>query len=137
MNAISSQPQIINLPKFLDRRGNLSFIEQGQHVPFDIARTYWVYDVPGGETRGGHAYHRNQELIVALSGSFDVVLINTAGERSVWHMSRSYCGLYIPNGWWRELENFSTNSLALVLASTPYDPADYIRDFKKFRKEGV
>lgn len=131
------KPLIIDLPKFLDRRGNLSFIEQGQHIPFDIARTYWVYDVPGGEKRGGHAYRQNQELIVALSGSFDVVLTNPQGERHVWHMNRSYYGLYIPNGWWREMENFSTNSLALVLASTPYTPADYIRDFDQFRKEGV
>lgn len=131
------KPLIIDLPKFLDRRGNLSFIEQGQHIPFDIARTYWVYDVPGGEKRGGHAYRQNQELIVALSGSFDVVLTNPQGERHVWHMNRSYYGLYIPNGWWRELENFSTNSLALVLASTPYSPEDYIRDFDLFRKEGV
>lgn len=139
MNTISSQPQIINLPKFLDRRGNLSFIEQGQHIPFDIARTYWVYDVPGGEKRGGHAYRQNQELIVALSGSFDVVLTNPQGERHVWHMNRSYYGLYVPNMWWRELENFSTNSLALVVASTPYNSDDYIRDYAQYltcRKEG-
>lgn len=137
MTITNSQPHIIDLPKFLDRRGNLSFIEQGKHIPFEIARTYWVYDVPGGETRGGHAYRENQELIVALSGSFDVVLTNPQGERSIWHMNRSYYGLYIPSGWWREMENFSTNSLALVLASTPYTPADYIRDFDQFRKEGV
>lgn len=137
MDNIPTEPAIIDLPKFLDRRGNLSFIEQGQHIPFDIARTYWVYDVPGGETRGGHAYRQNQEIIVALSGSFDVVLINPRGERQVWHMNRSYYGLYVPNMWWRELENFSTNSLALILASTAYDPADYIRDFDQFRKEGV
>ena len=130
-------PEIINLPKFLDRRGNLSVIEQGQHIPFDIARTYWVYDVPGGEKRGGHAYRQNQELIVALSGSFDVVLTNPQGGRQVWHMNRSYYGLYAPHLWWRELENFSTNSLALVLASTPFDETDYIRDFDQFRKEGV
>lgn len=135
MNAELATPTIIDLPKFLDRRGNLSFIEQGQHIPFNIARTYWVYDVPGGEKRGGHAYRTNQELIVALSGSFDVVLTNAKGERRVWHMNRSYYGLYVPNMWWRELENFSTNSLALVLASTPYDGADYIRDFDQFRKE--
>lgn len=135
MNNIPTAPTIIDLPKFLDRRGNLSFIEQGQHIPFDIARTYWVYDVPGGEKRGGHAYRTNQELIVALSGSFDVVLTNMKGERRVWHMNRSYYGLYVPRLWWRELENFSTNSLALILASTPYDGADYIRDFDQFRKE--
>ncbi len=137
MNPASATPTIIDLPKFLDRRGSLSFIEQGQHIPFDIARTYWVYDVPGGEKRGGHAYRQNQELIVALSGSFDVVLTNPQGGRQVWHMNRSYYGLYVPTMWWRELENFSTNSLALILASTPYDPADYIRDFDQFRKEGV
>ncbi|MGN0828519.1 MAG: sugar 3,4-ketoisomerase [Akkermansia sp.] len=137
MDDIPTEPAIIDLPKFLDRRGNLSFIEQGQHIPFDIARTYWVYDVPGGETRGGHAYRQNQELIVALSGSFDVVLTNSQGERRVWHMNRSYYGLYVPSMWWREMENFSTNSLALVLASTPYNPEDYIRDFDQFRKEGV
>ena len=137
MNAPNTQPKIIDLPKFLDCRGNLSFIEQVKHIPFQIARTYWVYDVPGGETRGGHAYRNNKEFIVALSGSFDVLLTNQQGERKKWHMNRSYYGLFIPNGWWRELENFSTNSLALVLASTPYDPADYIRDFEQFRKENI
>ena len=131
----NSTPHIVNLPKFLDRRGNLSFIEEEKHIPFKIARTYWIYDVPGGEKRGGHAYRENQELVVALSGSFDVVLINALGERRVWHLNRSYYGLYIPKGYWRELENFSTNSLALVLASTMYNAADYIRDFEQFRKE--
>lgn len=134
---ITKQPGIIDLPKIIDRRGNLSIIEENNHIPFKIVRTYWVYDVPGGERRGGHAFHQNEEFIVALSGSFDVVLTNTAGERHVWHLNRSYYGLYIPNGWWRELENFATNSLALVLASTPYTPEDYIRDFNQFRKEGV
>ena len=128
-------PTIIDLPKFLDRRGSLSFIEQDKHVPFEIARTYWVYDVPGGSKRGGHAYRRNQEFIVALSGSFDVVLVNERGEKKIWHMNRSYYGLYIPSGWWRELENFATNSVALVLSSTSYDPDDYIRDFEQYRKE--
>lgn len=128
-------PTIIDLPKFLDRRGSLSFIEQDKHVPFEIARTYWVYDVPGGSKRGGHAYRRNQEFIVALSGSFDVVLVNERGEKKIWHMNRSYYGLYIPSGWWRELENFATNSVALVLSSTAYDPDDYIRDFEQYRKE--
>lgn len=126
-------PYLAALPKFLDARGNLSFIEQGSHIPFDITRTYWIYDVPGGETRGGHAFRENEEFIVALSGSFDVVLINPAGEKKVWHLNRSYFGLYVPSGWWREMENFSTNSLALVLASRPYDERDYIRDFNLFR----
>lgn len=127
-------PKIIELPKFLDRRGNLSFIEQERHIPFTIARTYWIYDVPGGEKRGGHAFLTNKEFIVALSGSFDIVLTNPEGERQVWHMNRSYYGLYVPNGWWRELENFSTNSLAMVLSSTAYIADDYIRDFDQFRK---
>ena len=132
---MTSLPEIIDLPKILDKRGNLSIIEEKHHVPFKIERVYWIYDVPGGEKRGGHAFRRNQELIVALSGSFDVVLTNATGERQVWHMNRSYYGLYIPNGWWRELENFSTNSLALVLASIPYSEDDYIRDFEQFKKE--
>lgn len=130
-----SEPTIIDLPKILDRRGNLSIIEEYLHIPFNIQRVYWVYDVPGGEKRGGHAYHKNCEFIVALSGSFDVVLTNQQGEKQVWHMNRSYYGLYIPNMWWRELENFSTNSLTLVLASTPYSADDYIRDFEVYRKE--
>lgn len=135
METTNTAPGIIQLPKFLDSRGNLSFIEEGKHIPFPISRTYWVYDVPGGENRGGHAYHNNEEFIVALSGSFDIVLTAPSGERRVWHMNRSYYGLYIPSGWWRELENFSTNSLALVLASQPYDENEYIRDFEQFRKE--
>lgn len=130
-----STPYIVNLPKFLDRRGNLSFIEEEKHIPFKIARTYWIYDVPGGEKRGGHAYRENQELVVALSGSFDVILIDASGKQQVWQLNRSYYGLFIPRGYWRELENFSTNSLALVLASTPFDETDYIRDFDQFRKE--
>lgn len=135
MNTAPTTPTIINLPKFLDARGNLSFIEQSRHIPFDIARAYWIYDVPGGERRGGHAFRQNQEFIVALSGSFDVVLTSARGNRQVWHLNRSYYGLFIPKGYWRELENFSTNSLALVLASTKYDSEDYIRDFELFRKE--
>lgn len=128
-------PEIIELPKILDKRGNLSIIEESLHIPFKIERVYWIYDVPGGEKRGGHAFRRNQELIVALSGSFDVVLTNAAGARQAWHMNRSYYGIYVPNGWWRELKNFSTNSLALVLASIPYSEEDYIRDFEQFKKE--
>ncbi len=114
-----SDVKIIQLPKFLDERGNLSFVEELNHIPFKIERTYWIYDVPGGETRGGHAYKENQEFIVALSGSFDVVLDDGA-EKKTFHLNRSYYGLYVPNGLWRAMENFSTNSLALVLASVPY-----------------
>lgn len=126
-------PQIINLPKFLDERGNLSFVEQENHVPFVIRRTYWLYDVPGGECRGGHAYKENQEFIVALSGSFDVVL-DDGKDKKIFTLNRSYYGLYVPKGLWREMENFSTNSLALILSSTDYDASDYIRDYNLFIK---
>ena len=127
------QPQIIELPKFLDTRGNLSFIEQENHIPFIIRRTYWLYDVPGGEARGGHAYRENQEFIVALSGSFDVILDNGT-EKQTFTLNRSYYGLYVPKGLWREMENFSTNSLALILSSTDYNANDYIRDYDEFIK---
>ena len=126
-------PQIINLPKFLDSRGNLSFVEQNNHIPFTIKRIYWLYDVPGGECRGGHAYKDNQEFIVALSGSFDVILDNGM-EKKTFTLNRSYYGLYVPRGLWREMENFSTNSLALILSSTDYDANDYIRDYDVFQK---
>ena len=125
--------QIIHLPKFLDTRGNLSFIEEEKHIPFKIARSYWIYDVPGGEIRGGHAYRNNEEFIVALSGSFDVILDN-GKEKRTYQLNRSYYGLYVPKGWWRSIENFSTNSLALVLASIPYDKEDYIYDFEEFQR---
>ena len=117
--------KLIDLPKFLDRRGNLSFVEEFKQVPFKIKRSYWIYDVPGGEARGGHAYKENEEFIIALSGSFNVVLDN-GNEKKIFHLNRSYYGLYIPHGLWREMNNFSTNSLALVLASTPYNSEDYI-----------
>lgn len=124
--------KIINLPKFLDARGNLSFIEENNHIPFKIERTYWIYDVPGGETRGGHAYKENQEFIVALSGSFDIVL-DDGNTSKVFSLNRSHYGLYVPKGIWRQMENFSTNSLALVLASTKYDIFDYIFDYEVFK----
>lgn len=126
--------QIIQLPKILDYRGNLSFIEGDNHIPFKIKRSYWIYDVPGGETRGGHAYKENEEFIVALSGSFDVVL-DDGKERKVYSLNRSYYGLYVPKMYWREMENFSTNSLALVLSSTDYNELDYIRDYNDFVKQ--
>ena len=124
---------MVNLPKFLDTRGNLSFVEQENHIPFAIKRTYWLYDVPGGECRGGHAYRENQEFIVALSGSFDVIL-DDGKEKKTFTLNRSYYGLYVPKGLWREMENFSTNSLALILSSTDYDAYDYVRDYDEFRK---
>lgn len=125
-------PKIIQLPRVLDNRGNLSFVEQQRHIPFEIQRTYWIYDVPGGEERGGHAFKSNQEFIIALSGSFDVNLTN-GSERLRFTLNRSYYGLYIPAGWWRTMDNFSTNSFSLILASSPYDPEDYIRNFEEFR----
>jgi dTDP-4-dehydrorhamnose 3,5-epimerase-like enzyme len=128
-----SDAQIIKLPKFLDSRGNLSFIEEGSHIPFEIKRSYWIYDVPGGETRGGHAYIENQEFIVALSGSFDI-LLDDGNEKKVFSLNRSYYGLYIPKGIWRSMENFSTNSLSFILASTYFDKSDYLYDYEQFKK---
>ena len=123
--------KIIELPKFTDPRGNLSFVEQLNHIPFEIKRTYWIYDVPGGESRGGHAFKRNQEFIVALSGAFEVI-VNDGNEKKVFNMNRSYFGLYIPAGLWREMTNFSTNSLALEFGSIHYDRADYVEDYEEF-----
>lgn len=123
--------KIIELPKFLDSRGNLSFVEQSKHIPFEIKRTYWIYDVPGGESRGGHAFKFTEEFIIALSGSFDVS-VDDGYDKKVFTLNRSYYGLYIPKGLWREINNFSTNSLALEFASTEYDPNDYIRNFMEY-----
>ena len=125
--------KIIDLPKNLDRRGNLSVIEEIKNIPFKIKRTYWIYDVPGGEVRGGHAYKRNQEFIVALSGSFDVILDN-GEELKTYSLNRSYYGLYVPKGVWRQMLNFSTNSLSLILASIKFDVSDYIYDYEQFKK---
>ena len=122
---------LIELPKFLDARGNLSFAQNNTHIPFEIKRTYWLYDVPGGESRGGHAYRETKEFVIALSGSFDVI-VDDGKEKKTFHLNRSYYGLYIPKGMWREMDNFSTNSLALEFASTSYNPEDYIRDYKEF-----
>ena len=124
-------PTLINLPKIFDPRGNLTFIEGQNHIPFDIKRAYWIYDVPGGETRGGHAFRQQDEFIVALSGSFDVEVDN-GKEKNRFHLNRSYFGLHVPAGSWRSMDNFSTNSLALVLASTSFDANDYIRDYSVF-----
>jgi len=124
-------PELVDLPKIDDPRGNLTFIEEELHLPFSIRRVYWIYDVPGGQTRGGHAFREQQEMIVALSGSFDVV-IDDGDESRRFHLNRSYFGLYVPNGLWRFLDNFSTNSVAMVLSSTYYDENDYIRDFGEY-----
>lgn len=128
-----NKPQIIELPKFTDPRGNLSFVEQLNHIPFKICRTYWIYDVPGGEARGGHAFKENQEFIVSLSGAFDVV-VDDGIEKKRFILNRSYYGLYVPAGLWREMENFSTNSLALEFGSIHYDRADYVEDYEQFLK---
>jgi len=125
--------KIINLPKILDPRGNLSFFENNNQIPFNIKRTYWVYDVPGGEIRGGHAFKNSHEFIIALSGSFDVIL-NDGKKEFKYNLNRSYYGLYVPNMFWRSLENFSTNSLALITSSISFDDGDYIRNFEDFKK---
>lgn len=129
----SIKPHIIDLPKVSDPRGNLSFIQNNDQIPFDIERVYWIYDVPGGMFRDGHAFRAQHEFIVALAGSFDVVLHDGKEEKRI-HMSRSYYGLYVPPMTWRAIDNFSTNSVALVLSSTLYDPDDYIRDFELYKK---
>jgi len=125
--------ELINLPKIEDPRGNLTFIEQEKHIPFKIKRVYWIYDVPGGQIRGGHAFKEQNECVVALSGSFDVV-INDGKTEKRYHLNRSYFGLYIPNMLWRHMDNFSTNSVALVLSSTLFHEDDYIRNFVEFVK---
>ncbi|MFP3592559.1 sugar 3,4-ketoisomerase [Chryseobacterium sp. SIMBA_038] len=127
------EARLINLPKILDKRGNLSFFEHPNQIPFEIKRTYWIYDVPGGEMRGSHAFKEQQEFIIALSGSFDVVIHNGDKEQR-FSLNRSYYGLYIPKMYWRRLENFSTNSLALIVSDKSYNEHDYIRDFEEFKK---
>lgn len=128
------EPHLIELPKIVDERGNLTFLENPQHIPFPVKRVFWTYDVPGGETRGAHAYREQLEIIIALSGSFDVVITNTDGSVKKFSLNRSYYGLYLPALSWRHMENFSTNSLALHLSSHTFDAADYIRDFDWLKK---
>ena len=131
-----NQPQIIQLPKFLDDRGNLSFLENEAQIPFAIKRVHWIYDVPGGETRGGVAYRETEEFIIAMSGSFDV-LVDDGVQQYKFSLNRSYMGVYIPKGMWRAIDNFSTNSIAVIAASTAYDPQDAIRDFETFKVESL
>ncbi|AMV72661.1 FdtA/QdtA family cupin domain-containing protein [Desulfuromonas carbonis] len=123
--------RIVELPKIQDPRGNLTFIEGSQHVPFAIERVYYLYDVPGGASRGGHAHKGLQQLIIAMSGSFDVVLNDGYGEQR-FHLNRSYYGLYVCPMIWREIDNFSSGSVCLVLASNHYDEADYFRDYPDY-----
>lgn len=126
-----NEARIIELPKFLDVRGNLSFAEQMTHIPFEIRRTYWLYDVPGGIARGGHAEMNNEELIIALSGSFEIMVDDGVNSKT-FALNRSYYGLYIPKGLWREIKEFSTNAVALEFGSIPYTADDYIRDYNSF-----
>jgi dTDP-4-dehydrorhamnose 3,5-epimerase-like enzyme len=125
--------QIIELPKVEDRRGNLTFIEERRHIPFEIKRVYYLYDVPGGEARGGHAHKQLQQFIIAANGSFDVVL-DDGSDTERYHLNRSYYGLYVPSMVWRELDNFSSGSVCLVLASEYFDEQDYIRDHEDFQR---
>lgn len=123
--------QPVQLPRIPDVRGNLTFVESGRHVPFRVARIYWLYDVPGGESRGGRAHRRTHEFVIALSGSFDVV-VGEGTDRRILQLNRSYVGLHLPPLTWRSLENFSTNSVCLVLASLPFDELDVVRDYAAF-----
>lgn len=127
--------QIIEFPKIQDPRGNLTFLQHSDQIPFEIKRVFWTYDVPAGESRGGHAYRTQQEVIIALSGAFDVVTTNKEGKEERFHMNRSYYGLYLPANTWRHMENFSTNSLGLHLSAAVYEEDDYIRDFKTYQDE--
>lgn len=126
-------PHIIELPRHLDPRGNLAVIEEERQIPFKIARCHWIYDVPGGGGREGHAYYNNRELIIALSGSFDVVVKDADGTRT-FSLNRSYLGLYVPAMTWRELTNFSTNALVVVVSSMPFDENEYIVDFEEYKR---
>lgn len=125
--------KIIDFPKIMDSRGNLSFIEENKQIPFKIKRVYYLYDVPSGATRGGHAHKRLEQIVIALSGSFDVVLDDGYNRKSFF-LNRPHYGLYVPPGIWRELENFSSNSVALSLVSQIYDESDYIRDYRTFKR---
>ena len=129
-----SKPYIINFPKIEDPRGNLTFLQRPDQIPFEIRRVFWTYDVPGGETRGGHAYKRQEEIIIALSGSFDVIVEGVNGELEKYSLNRSYYGLYLPPLTWRHMENFSTNALSLHISSTEFLADDYIRDSSLFKK---
>lgn len=125
--------KILEFPKVVDPRGNLTFLQNFDQVPFEIQRVFWTYDVPGGETRGGHAFYRQEEIIISLSGSFDVVITHKNGETTKFSLNRPYYGLYIPPQTWRHMENFSTNSIGLHLPSSTFDESDYIRDFELYK----
>ena len=122
--------KLINLPKIEDDRGNLTFLQENTHIPFKVERVFWTYDVPGGQQRGGHAYKTQEEIIIALSGSFDVVITHKDGEKETYQLNRSYNAIYIPSKIWRHIENHSTNSVSLHLSSKKYDGDDYIRNIE-------
>ena len=128
------KPQIINFPKIIDPRGNLTFFENNNQIPFEIKRVFWIYDVPGGSKRGGHAYYKQHEIIIALSGSFDVVVKYKDNVCETFSLNRSYYGLYLPPLCWRHIENFSTNALSLNISSSKFNEQDYIRNFEDFCK---
>lgn len=133
MTDILTKPVIIDLPKICDPRGNLTFVQDMDQIPFDIARVYWTYDIPSGEERGGHAHRRLQELIIAANGSFNVNLSN-GQEWKTFTLNRPYKGLYVPKGYWRTLDNFSSGSVCMVIASLPYDAEEYISDFDEYKR---
>ena len=124
--------EFIKIPKILDNRGNLSFIQNDSQLPFSIKRVYWIYDVPGGEVRGGHAYKKLEEVFIALSGSFDLAVDDGSGREQIYHLNRPFEGIYIPGMTWRELRHFSTNAVALILASRPFEKDDYIYVYNEF-----
>jgi hypothetical protein len=126
-----NQCRIIDLPKIADPRGNLTFIEGGRHVPFPVKRVFYLYDVPGGAERAGHALKKCEQFLIAMSGSFDVILYDGKDKQRI-HLNRSYCGLYLPPMIWREMDNFSSGSVCLVLASEPYSESDYYRDYREY-----
>lgn len=130
------KPKIINFPRIQDPRGNLTFLQHPSQIPFEIKRTFWTYDVPGGEIRGGHAYKKQEEIIIALSGSFDVIITNLNGSIEKYSLNRSYYGLYLAANTWRHIENFSTNALALHISSELFSVEDYVRDFEEFKSKG-
>ena len=131
---MKDQVKLIDLPKVEDPRGNLTFFEDSNQIPFEIERVFWTYDVPGGQKRGGHAYYKQNEFIIALSGSFDVVITHPNGKTKIHSLNRSYYGLYVPAQSWRHLENFSTNALSLHASDSSFDEADYIREFEEYKR---
>ncbi len=132
-NTDFSKPKIIQLPKISDLRGNLSFAQNSDQIPFEIKRVFWIYDVPGGETRGGHAFKTQEEVIIVISGSIDIVVVDLNGDETKFSLNRSHSGLYIPPMHWRHLENFSTNSVSVHLSSADFSEADYIRSYNEFQ----